>query len=182
MNYLLTNQQSKRLKFRQLKESDFNTWLEFFKNKQAIKGIGLDSKIAPEELCKNWFTKIMTRYEEKRGGMNVMINTQTNEFIGLCGLLIQTVEGVDCLEIGYSILPKHWRQGYASEASQKCRDFAFENNYADSLISIVLLDNKGSEYVAIKNGMKLEKQVDDYQGFTVNIFRIDKKDWLALNA
>jgi RimJ/RimL family protein N-acetyltransferase len=182
MKYLLNNQQCQRLKFRKLELSDFDWWLEFFKNQQAVKGVGLNPDTRPDLLCKTWFRRAMARYENNTGGMNVMIHKQTHELIGMCGLLIQTVEGFERLEIGYSVLPKYWGQGYASEASQKCRDFAFENHLADSLISIVLLDNQGSEKVALKNGMKLEKLVEDYQGFRVNVFRIDRLDWLNDHA
>ena len=182
MNYLLTNQQTQRLKFRTLDESDFDTWLEFFKNKQCIINVGMNPDLTPQELCKIWFKKSLGRYENNTGGMNVMINKQNNDFIGLCGLLVQNVEGVECLEVGYSILPKHWGQGYASEASQKCRDYAFENNLVESLISMVIEGNIGSEKVARKNGMRLEKPLDDYEGLKVNVFKIEKDDWLKLNG
>ena len=100
MNYLLTNQQTQRLTFRRLKQTDFNTWLQFFKNKQSAINLGMDPDLEPLELCKIWFKKVMARYENNTGGMNVMINKQTADFIGLCGLLVQTVEGLERLEIG----------------------------------------------------------------------------------
>ena len=178
MKYLLSNQQTKRLKFRLLKESDFDTWLEFFKNRQCIINVGMNPNLTPQELCKAWFKKSLGRYEDNLGGMNVMINRKTNEFVGLCGLLVQTVERKECLEVGYSILPKHWGHGYATEAAIKCRDFAFENKFTDALISIVILGNHGSEKVALKNGMKLDKTLDDYEGLKVNVFKIDRQDWL----
>ena len=90
------------------------------------------------------------------GGMNVLVNKQTNAFIGQCGLLVQTVDGIKELEIGYSILPKYWRQGYASEAAQKCKAFAIEHNFTESLISIINVNNIPSQKVAINNGMHLD--------------------------
>ena len=81
------------------------------------------------------------------------------------------------MEIGYSILPKYWHKGYASESAIKCKNYAFENNLSDSLISMVHVENIGSEKVALKNGMILEQKIDSYEGSPVNIFRIDKKKW-----
>jgi RimJ/RimL family protein N-acetyltransferase len=89
----------------------------------------------------------------------------------MCGLLVQEVDGINELEIGYSLHPAFWRKGYATEAAQKCRDFAFENNFAESLISIVHVENQQSAKVALRNGMKPEKTTI-YKEIPVNIFRI----------
>jgi len=62
--------------------------------------------------------------------------------------------------------------GYASEAAIKCKDYAFKNNYADSLISMIHVENIGSEKVAIKNGMSFEKKLKAF-----NIFRVDKEKY-----
>jgi len=117
-NYLLTNQETERVKFRKLERSDFDTWLAFHQeplSTQFWKGLPED----PVEACQHWFDKAFHRYDNKLGGMNVLIHKQTDEFIGQCGLLLQTVDGVQELEVGYSILPKYWKQGYATEAAQK---------------------------------------------------------------
>jgi ribosomal-protein-alanine N-acetyltransferase len=104
--------------------------------------------------------------------MNVLIDKATNRMVGQCGLLIQTIENAERLEIGYSILPEFWKQGFAIEAATKCKNYAFENNIADSLISMIHIDNLDSEKVALKNGMTFEKKVNSF-----NIFRIDKENW-----
>jgi len=108
--------------------------------------------------------------------MNVLIDKSTGQLVGQCGLLVQEVDGTEELEIGYSILPKFWNRGYATEAAKKCRDFAFINSYTDSLISIVHKENIKSEKVALKNGMLQTKQTV-FKDMPVNIFRIDKNNW-----
>ena len=105
--------------------------------------------------------------------MNALIDKQTGNFIGQAGLLIQTVQDEERLEIGYSILPKYWGKGYAQEAAIKCRDFCFKNELRDTIISMMHVDNIASEIVAFKNGMTFEKQVDDYK-----VFSISRAQWL----
>jgi len=169
-NYLLTNQETERVKFRKLERSDFDTWLAFHQeplSTQFWKGLPED----PVEACQHWFDKAFHRYDNKLGGMNVLIHKQTDEFIGQCGLLLQTVDGVQELEVGYSILPKYWKQGYATEAAQKCKAFARENNLATSLISIIGVDNIPSQKVALNNGMHLNKTTI-YNANLSHIFRI----------
>lgn len=177
MNYLLTNQETERLKFRLLYESDFDEWMELFDAKDAAVFLGLGKGLTKRQLCEKWFEKCFARYEEDRGGMNVLVDKTSGKLIGQCGLLIQTVEGEKRLEIGYSILPKYWGKGYATEAARKHRDFAFENNFWNDLISMVHIDNIASEKVALKNGMTLEKTITEDDGELINIFRITREEW-----
>jgi RimJ/RimL family protein N-acetyltransferase len=108
--------------------------------------------------------------------MNALVKKDNNEFVGQCGLLIHTVDNVEELEIGYSLMPEYRGKGFALEAANKCKDYAFANDLSDSLISIIHIDNKESETVAIKNGMRLDKTTS-YNNSKVNIFRINKSDW-----
>lgn len=172
MKYLLTGQETERLKFRLLDLEDFDLWKALFKSKSIAKYLDLDPKLSESELCKKWFDKVFHRYENELGGMNVLIDKKTNQLIGQCGLLIQKVEGFQRMEIGYAILPQYWNQGFAFESALKCKNFAFENKMAQSLISTVHVENLGSEKVALKNAMTFEKKIDSF-----NIFSIDKETW-----
>jgi RimJ/RimL family protein N-acetyltransferase len=177
MKYILEGQETERLLFRLLRPEDFDNWIYLFQENNVAKFLGLDAGLTENELCELWFKKVFDRYENDLGGMNVLIDKKTKRLVGQCGLLVQTVENIDRLEIGYSILPEFWNKGYATESSIKCKNYAFENNFANSLISIVHVDNISSEKVALKNGMNLEKTINSYKGNPVNIFRIDKQNW-----
>lgn len=172
MNLLLTGQETERLKFRLLKQEDFDCWVDLFKEPNVAKFLDIDSKFTATELCNIWFDKAFHRYENNLGGMNVLIDKKTNQLVGQCGLLIQNMEGIERIEVGYSMHPKFWNQGYASEAAIKCKNYAFENNLVESLISKIHVENIGSEKVALKNGMSFEKKVDSF-----NIFSIKKEQW-----
>jgi [ribosomal protein S5]-alanine N-acetyltransferase len=170
MKYLLNGQETERLLFREIRETDFSAWLEFHKD-TSTSLYWTEEKGSPEEECTKWYAKQFQRYNNNRGGMNALIEKQTGNFIGHCGLLLQAVDGNTELEIAYSLLPAYWNKGYASEAAIKCRDFAFHNKLAGSLISIISITNIPSEKVAIKVGMKPDKQTI-YNGNQVNIFRV----------
>ena len=175
MKYLLKNQETERILFREIRKSDFNDWLEFHKNPNTSK-YWISELEKPEIECEKWYKKQFYRYENSLGGMNALIEKKTGKLIGHCGLLIQNVDKKSELEIGYSLLPEFWNKGFATEAAKKCRDFAFENNLSNSIISIISLTNKPSESVAVKNGMKIDK-VTEYNGNKVNIYRIEKNKW-----
>jgi ribosomal-protein-alanine N-acetyltransferase len=171
MRYLLNGEESTRLCFRLLEEDDFNDWLPLFKTYEAERFLGLAAIPTPQERCRKWFDIVQNRYENDLGGMNVLIDKISGRLIGQCGLLVQEVDGLKELEIGYSILPEFWGRGFATEAAKRCREYAFARNYSDSLISIVHIENIRSEKVARKNGMNLEK-CTVFKEMPVNIFRV----------
>jgi len=171
MNYLLDGHETARLRFRLLLPDDFDDWLELFKHPEAAEFLALGHLPTPEARCEYWFRAVFDRYENDRGGLNVLVDKITGQMIGQCGLLVQDVDDVEELEVGYSILPRFWGVGYATEAAQHCKHAAFENNYASSLISLVHVDNIRSKRVAMKNGMTFEKTTN-FRGITVDVFRV----------
>lgn len=173
---LMFGQSSDRLLFRKLNQNDFNNWLKFCEDPNSLKYIWLTNNNLTEEKCKIWFERVFYRYNNNLGGMNVLIDKKENKFIGQSGLLIHTIDGIEELEIGYSIMPSCRGLGYAIEAARKCKDYAFTNKFSDSLISIIHVDNKESEKVAIKNGMHLDKTTN-YNNSKVNIYRIYINNW-----
>src|SRR5690349_12730121 len=170
MKYLLDGQSTDRLLFRKIDIADFHEWLKFFQDSRTSLH-WIEEKISPELSCNSWYQKQQWRYENDRGGMNALIEKNTSRLIGHAGLLVQRVDGVPELEIGYSLLPEFWNKGYATEAAQECKRFAFQNNLADSLISIISLTNTPSQQVALKNGMSVLEQAT-YRDNNVSIYRI----------
>lgn len=68
-------------------------------------------------------------------------------------------------------------KGYATEAARKLKEWAFKNTSRNQLISIIYTANAASARVAQKNGMKLWKHVPDYQGLSVDVYRITRDEW-----
>ena len=176
MKYLLTNQESTRLIFRKLEHSDFEAWLELFKDEEVTKLLAMGEYKTPNERCEKWFEWTFHRYENNLGGQNVLISKENNELIGQCGLLVRDIEKEFELEIAYSILPKHRLNGYATEAAKMCCDFAFENDFHHRLVSIITPENIHSKKVALKNGMKFNRQID-YNEKKVDLFQINIEEW-----
>ena len=158
MNYLLLGEESERMRFRKLSPDDFDEWLPFFDSQETADFIGITDITDPVEQCKFWFKRSFERYEKQIGGINIMTHKDSGKIIGCSGLAIQHVDGVDELEIGYSILPEYRKQGYALEGARKCKEYAKENRLAKSVISIIHINNTGSMAVAEKNGLSFDKK------------------------
>ena len=146
---------------------------EALENNPSLPFLGIDLSLDIESQAIEWIDIQLSRYQNNRFGHKALINKQTNEFVGQCGLLTQEVEGEVKIEIGYHILPKYWGNGYATEAARSFRDYAFNNKISNSLISIIDVRNIASQKVATKIGMNKTKQIR-YFGLDVYVYRIDK--------
>lgn len=179
MQYLLEGESSERLYFRKISIDDFDSWLDFHKDPRSTLYWKGDYG-SPDEECQKWYNRQLFRYENNLGGHNALIEKKTKNLVGHCGLLVQEVDGNRELEIGYSLLPKYWGHGFATEAAKKCMDFAFQNKFAERLISIISLTNIPSQKVAKNIGMQIGKDTR-YHGNDVHIFEMSKEEWKFRN-
>lgn len=169
---ILEGLQTARLKFRSLSMEDKKALMEFFNSPEALKYF---TTIPPgEQSCIMWIQRQLDRYSNDGYGLCAIEDKVSGKLLGMCGLLKQEVDGETELEVGYSFLPTSWGKGYASEAAIACKEFAFENNMSDSIISIIHIDNIPSQKVAIRNGMKKEKETI-WRELPVFIFRVGRR-------
>lgn len=162
--------QSERLITRFLTIEDTNTWANFLGNKDCLEFFPASDFKTPEDYALFWMEKQINRYKDKRYGLQALIDKNTGEFVGQCGLLTQEVDGIKELEVGYHVFRNHWGKGYAIEAAKLFKDYGFKNKQADSIISIIHHQNIRSQNVAGKNGMKKEKETK-WNDLNVFIFR-----------
>lgn len=171
------NLTSDRLITRKLTKDDVAIWTTFFEDQDCahfFPTMGLPDAKARAEY---WIEKQLTRYEENRFGLQALINKQSGEFVGQCGLLLQEVDDEPVLEIGYSLLKPHWHKGYATEAATLFKGYAFKTNFSSELVSIINTKNISSQKVAAQNGMTNLKETR-FWDTDVFIFGISKTEWI----
>ena len=167
--FYLTDTESERLKYRPLTRDDISLWTEFTSDPVSLKYFE-NLKGTPEEIAEFWIIKQLKRYEDQEYGMCALISKDTEEFIGQAGLLKKLVDGQWEVEIGYSLLRKYTGKGYATEAANHLKAYGFRNNFADSIISLIHVDNLPSQEVAKRNGMKEDKRIVT-DGMDLIVFR-----------
>lgn len=170
------NLETERLRTRFLTADDADIWAEFFEDPEAIAFFLMAVRDTHQESARHWIERQLTRYAEQRYGMQALIDKNTNAFVGMCGLMTQTVDEKIELEVGYHVLKKYWGQGYAPEAAKLFIDYAFAHKLSNSVVSIIDVGNLNSQRVAEKNGLSREKQTR-YDGLDVYLYRILKTDW-----
>ena len=82
------------------------------------------------------------------------------QLIGNCGIRLDTA-GAFQADIGYELDPKHWNQGYATEAAHAMVDFGFSSFGLHRVWSWCVAENTGSAHVLEKLGMRLEGRLRD---------------------
>ncbi len=173
-NYIYSdNLESTRLRTRKLTLNDIDLWTKFFEDEEAVEFLPNLDFSSPKERATAWIEKQLSRYKDQRYGLHALINKNTNEFVGQCGLLAQTLDGEQQVEVGYHVFRKYWGQGYAPEAAKLFIDFGFQNNQATSIISIININNIKSQKVALKNNLVKIKQTKWFEQ-DVFIYQIDK--------
>jgi ribosomal-protein-alanine N-acetyltransferase len=167
------NYETERLSIRLLILADAAVWERFFEYPECTLYLPQQVDKTNLEKAEFWIDKQLTRYRENRFGLMALIEKETGELVGQCGLLTQEVDGEPVLEIGYHLFPEHWGKGYATEAAVFFKGMAFKNNYAEELVSIIDIGNLASKKVATRNSMTLKKTTT-FWGLNVDVFSIGK--------
>jgi len=123
-----------------------------------------------------WLERQLTSYRDRGFGLLIVEDRATGEFLGSVGPAMMLVEGVEHVEIGWHTRPGRKGEGIAPEAGAASRDWAFENLEVDHLIALVRPENTGSNRVAQKIGMHVDREVD-HKGLRHRVYRIDRLTW-----
>lgn len=161
MNY--HSQETERLILRKLTEKDIITWAEFFVDNPNVRFVGIELTEDIMAHSKDWIDRQLARYENNDYGLLAAIDKSTGKLVGQGGIMTRDLDGKKEFEIGYSILPKYWGNGIATELAQQLKSFGHENKVAEKFISIIHKENKASMNVARKNGMSNLRETVFYE-------------------
>lgn len=101
-------------------------------------------------------------------GLWVIEHRETNQFLGDCGLTIQTVDGHQLVEVGYHLTAEHRGNGYATEAGKACVDFAFRDVGVQSVCSIV--DPANASSIAVASRLHAHRRDAEYKNRRMILF------------
>jgi [ribosomal protein S5]-alanine N-acetyltransferase len=93
-------------------------------------------------------------------GLWATIHKPTGQFIGRCGLLPWTIDGVDEVEIAYLIAKPWQRQGLGAEAARALVRYGFETLGLKRLIALIDPENEASIRTAISARLRYWKEVE----------------------
>ncbi|MCJ7688411.1 MAG: GNAT family N-acetyltransferase [Clostridiaceae bacterium] len=106
----------------------------------------------------NWINTNIRRYVELGYGRWAIILKETGELIGDCGIMLSEIDGTQENDLGYIIHYPFWQNGFAFEAADACKEYAFTNLGIKKLCANMAFDHIASRRVAEKIGMEKEKE------------------------
>ena len=127
----------------------------------------IDGKASSLEKTKEYLSENIISYRENGYVRYAIRDTDTNEFLGICGFLKESYG----LDFGYRFLPSCWGKGIATEAASTVIEKGISDNLWEQIISIVLPENKASINVLSKVGFKWEENIELY-GFNVEKYTL----------
>jgi RimJ/RimL family protein N-acetyltransferase len=143
-----------RLQLRLLNEHDFAAFAEYYSDEDDARFVG--GKKNADAAWRHLALHI-GHYHLRGFGHWAVDEKESGEFAGCAGLWQS--HGWPELELGYWVVKKHRRKGYAYEAALHCREYARTTLRAHSLVSYIDPDNTQSIQLAAKLGAEYEKTI-----------------------
>jgi RimJ/RimL family protein N-acetyltransferase len=109
------------------------------------------------EESRAWIERSLDRQERLGYSLWAIEDRETREFLGNCGPIPQVVDGIEEVELGWSVTPRRAREGIASEAAEAWRDHCLGPLGMDHVISLIRPENAPSRGVAERIGMTVWK-------------------------
>jgi RimJ/RimL family protein N-acetyltransferase len=158
-----------RLIFRPYNDDDFEFLMSLLSDPEVVRFIG-NGKTRDEIGGKKFLQWIYSTYEFGEDmGLMVLVSKEDNTLIGHAGLVPQTIDGVEEIEIGYWISRKYWGKGYATESAKALLEYGKNQLDIKRFIALIQPDNISSQKVAKRVGMEIDKRIV-LAGKDVNVF------------
>ncbi len=129
----------------------------------AIQAIAADPRVArttasiPHPYPDNGAAQFIQHVREVANGEQrnlAIVLRRSRDVVGMMGYEITGAEA----ELAYMLSPMHWGQGYATEACRKMVAHIFDATDATAVVARVMTDNKASEAVLRKVGLRWQRE------------------------
>lgn len=145
-----------RLVLREMTQGDYGDLCEILQDEQTM--YAYEHAFSDTE-AQEWLMKQLNRYKNDGFGLWAVTLKTSGEFLGQCGITWQDIGDETVPEVGYLFKRKYWHDGYAAEAAQGCKSYAFDTLGFDKVYSIIRDNNYASQRVAERNGMTAVKTI-----------------------
>lgn len=149
--------ETERLIIRPMSADDADLILELYNMPEFISFIG-DRDIRSLDDAENYIkAKFLPQFEKSGFGNYLIVLKEGNVKIGGVGIFER--EGLDIVDIGFSVLERFEGKGYMFEAAQKVKSIGMDEFGLNKISAITVKDNFSSQKLIEKLGLKFQKYV-----------------------
>ena len=149
--------ETERLILRWLQTSDAAFILELVNEPSWLKYIG-DKGVKTLKDAENYIRKGPIEMYERLGfGLYLVEIKESNESIGICGLIKR--EALEDVDLGFAFLPKFWGKRYAFESASATMSYGKNALGLPRIAAITSQGNRPSEKLLEKLGFRFERNV-----------------------
>jgi RimJ/RimL family protein N-acetyltransferase len=164
--------ETERLLLHRVGHADLDFFAALFADAEVMRfSMGTYSR----ERSQEWIDRAAASYAAKGYGPWCVVRKSDGGPIGFCGLVDQTIDGADEVEIGYRLAEPHWGQGFAPEAAAAVRGLAFGQFALSRVIALIDPLNLRSIRVAEKIGMDWSTQTLKW-GRHLRVYAVERGD------
>ncbi|WP_168224793.1 GNAT family N-acetyltransferase [Rhodoferax aquaticus] len=169
--------ETERLWFRELRLSDAQDMFALDSDPDVVRYAG-DAPLTHIDQARERIEGIQQQYRALGLGRWAAIRKDTQEFMGWAGLMyIQAINGrTDVYDLGYRFLPKHWGQGFATEAASAFITHGFDVMHLQRISAYADVRHTASRHVLEKCGLALTNTFMD-DGDVCAWYVIDHATW-----
>jgi len=141
-----------RLYIRPLKKKDWEPFFSFMRDEKATQYLSFIMEQKTYKGAEELFNMIIDRYGKENQIFALAIIRKTDDqYVGAIGVI--PVKGSTDVEVFYTLLPKYWGKGYATEATHRLLAYIFSESDVKRIVASINPQNKASERVAERVGM-----------------------------
>jgi RimJ/RimL family protein N-acetyltransferase len=154
----MTIVETARLRLRRLSTADAPFMLELLNQPSFIRNIGDRGVRTLNDAVAYLENGPIASYERHGFGLFLVELKSDGTPIGVCGILRR--EELPEADIGFSLLPEYWSQGFAWEAAAAVQDYARATLGLRRMVAITSPDNEPSAKLLGKLGFRFERMIE----------------------
>ncbi|WDE14494.1 GNAT family N-acetyltransferase [Thalassomonas haliotis] len=163
------NLQTPRLNIREISNQDLEHLPQILADPQVMlySTVGVHNR----EQIRAYIKNCLQQYQIPGYGTRAIVDNLTNEFIGICGLHKQNLDGRELSHLNYRLAVKHQGKGYAGEAVNALLTMAKNTLGLECVSALIEPENLASVKVVCRQGFDYNHS-STFRGFKVDVYQI----------
>jgi RimJ/RimL family protein N-acetyltransferase len=153
--------ETERLRLRPFRPSDIDDYAALHADPEVLRYLGGGGTEAWDR-GRSWrhMAFLLGHWQLGGAGMWALEHKENGAFVGMAGFAAP--EGWPGFELAWTLVRRHWGQGYATEGARVALAWAFTHLQKDQVISVIHPENRASIRVAERIGERLQGRIRHY--------------------